>query len=129
MKDLDRTFPTHPFFNKEGYGDIGQKALMNILKSFSVFNEKVGYCQSMNFIVGFIMLMSGSNEQETFWFFAALLETSRHVGNPSEVHPIDAAKFDGLKGFYKKNFPILQLYFYQFESIFAEMLPNLYNHF
>ena len=25
MKDLDRTFPTLPFFNKEQYGDIGQR--------------------------------------------------------------------------------------------------------
>jgi hypothetical protein len=23
MKDLDRTFPTLPFYNKEQYGDIG----------------------------------------------------------------------------------------------------------
>ena len=31
MKDLDRTFPLHPFFDKDKYGTIGQKALMNIL--------------------------------------------------------------------------------------------------
>jgi len=31
LKDLDRSFPVHPFFNKEQYGDIGQKALMNAL--------------------------------------------------------------------------------------------------
>jgi hypothetical protein len=23
MKDLDRTFPNHPFFNKDQYGDTG----------------------------------------------------------------------------------------------------------
>jgi hypothetical protein len=44
MKDLDRTFPTHPFLSKDQYGDVGQKALMNILQAFSVYNEKVGYC-------------------------------------------------------------------------------------
>lgn len=44
MKDLDRTFPNLPFFNKEQYGDTGQHALMNILSAFSVYNEKVGYC-------------------------------------------------------------------------------------
>jgi hypothetical protein len=44
MKDLDRTFPLHPFFNKEKYGNIGQKALMNILQTFSIYNDKVGYC-------------------------------------------------------------------------------------
>jgi len=73
MKDLDRTFPAHPFFNKEQYGDLGQKALMNILQAFSVYNEKVGYCQSMNFIVGFILVMCGGNEKEAFWLFASLV--------------------------------------------------------
>lgn len=62
MKDLDRTFPLHHFFNKEIFGNIGQKALMNVLLSFSIYNDKVGYCQSMNFLVGFIMLINGGNE-------------------------------------------------------------------
>lgn len=44
MKDLDRTFPSLPFFNKESFGTVGQKGLMNILQALSVYNEKVGYC-------------------------------------------------------------------------------------
>jgi hypothetical protein len=44
MKDLDRTFPSMSYFNKESYGNVGQKALMNILSALSVYNEKVGYC-------------------------------------------------------------------------------------
>jgi hypothetical protein len=44
MKDLNRTFPLLLYFDKDHYGNIGQKSLMNILQAFSVYNEKVGYC-------------------------------------------------------------------------------------
>jgi hypothetical protein len=72
---------------------------MNILQSFSIYNEKVGYCQSMNFLVGFILLMNGGNEKEAFWFFACLTKTTK-LGS-------DERKIEGLRGFYKKNFPLL----------------------
>jgi hypothetical protein len=49
---------------------------MNVLKAFSVYDEKVGYCQSMNFLIGFILLMSGGNERESFWLFASLTKIS-----------------------------------------------------
>lgn len=78
---------------------------MNILKALSIYNEKVGYCQSMNFVVGFIMLVSSGNELDTFWFFASLLKTSSKV--VEEVNPVDSVKMEGLKGFYKKSFPTL----------------------
>lgn len=72
---------------------------MNILQAFSVYNEKVGYCQSINFVVGFILLINGGNEKEAFWLFAALTKTS----NLSSDEP----KFEGMRGFYKKHFPLL----------------------
>lgn len=72
LKDLDRTFPHHPFFNKDQLGNQGQKALMNALLVFSVYDEHVGYCQSMNFVMGFIMMINGGNEKEAFWLFAAM---------------------------------------------------------
>ena len=59
VKDLDRTFPNHQFFFKDNFRNSGQNALKNILASYSVYNEKVGYCQSMNFLAGFILLVNG----------------------------------------------------------------------
>ena len=58
----------------------------------------MGYCQSMNFILGFILAMNGGNEREAFWLFASM-------SKPSKLTP---PKFDGLEGFYMKNFPLLQ---------------------
>ncbi len=94
---------------------------MNALQVYSVYNDKVGYCQSMNFVMGFIMLINGGNEKEAFWLFAALTKTS----NLSSDQP----KFEGLKGFYKEDFPLLLQYFYQFDYIFQQELPELYRHF
>ena len=53
----------------------------------------------MNFILGFILAMNGGNEREAFWLFASMSKTS------NMAH--DIPKFDGLKGFYKKDFPLL----------------------
>jgi Rab-GTPase-TBC domain len=81
---------------------------MNALQVFSVYNEKVGYCQSMNFVFGFIMMINGGNEKEAFWLFAGLAKTSSILSTDEHRQPI----FEGLRGFYKKHFPLLQQYFY-----------------
>ena len=46
QRDIYRTFPQHPYFSKDdgNEGDKGQKALGNILRSYSEFNPEVGYC-------------------------------------------------------------------------------------
>jgi hypothetical protein len=67
-----------------------------VLEAYSVMNPQAGYVQSMNFIVGFVLLISGAKEKETFWFFNSILEKS--------LEPIP---FDGLQGFYQDNFPLL----------------------
>jgi hypothetical protein len=43
-KDLNRTFPAHPYFSFDKYGIIGQKALRNILSAYAVYKPEVGYC-------------------------------------------------------------------------------------
>ena len=80
---------------------------MNILKAFSVYNEKVGYCQSMNFVVGMLLLVSGGKEKDCFWVFTALTKTAKLSH--------DTPKFDGLRGFYKKNFPLFLEYSFIFD--------------
>ncbi len=120
-KDLARTFPEHPYFMVKHHGIQGYKALRNILLVYSVYDEKVGYCQSMNFVVGFIMLINGGNEEEAFWLFAALAGFGRN----KDIEP----KFESIRGLYKEGFRLLNQYYYQFNKLFCIKLNSLYNHF
>lgn len=58
-KDVGRTFPEHKFLARDHYGHIGQKLLGNTLKAYSLYNPTVGYCQSLNFVLGFMLLVNG----------------------------------------------------------------------
>lgn len=76
LKDISRTFPDQPYFKNDEFGEWGQEQLKNILEAYSVYRPDVGYCQSMNFLAGFILMISGGLEKDSFWFFNALLEKS-----------------------------------------------------
>lgn len=45
----------------------------NILKSYAKRNPFVGYCQGMNFIVNFMIVMQ-FGEEDSFWILTSLLE-------------------------------------------------------
>ncbi|KAG2388474.1 hypothetical protein C9374_000638 [Naegleria lovaniensis] len=68
-KDVDRTFPTHPFY-KDPHNQI---ALRNVLYLYSLHNPKVGYCQAMNFLAG-IMLVVGMNVQQAFFTLDRIID-------------------------------------------------------
>jgi len=70
QKDLARTFPTIEMF-KETEGP-GQKGVLNILRAYSVFDEEIGYCQGMSFIVG-LLLMNIKNAELAFWTFVNIM--------------------------------------------------------
>lgn len=68
-KDMDRTFPLCDFFK---IGEPGQIMLQRLLKTFCKYDEKVGYIQGMNFIVG--SLLYHCSEIIAFWIFVAIFE-------------------------------------------------------
>jgi len=41
MRDINRTFPEHPFFGSAG----GQTSLFRLLKAYSLQDVEAGYCQ------------------------------------------------------------------------------------
>ena len=67
-KDIDRTFPGHELFESRE----GQEALRRCLLAYSVHNPTVGYCQSMNFIAG--MLLIFMQEEDAFWVLLITVE-------------------------------------------------------
>ena len=66
-KDIDRTFPGHVFFES----DKGQAALLRLLSAFALHNADIGYCQSLNFIAGFLLFLMG--EERAFWVLDILV--------------------------------------------------------
>jgi hypothetical protein len=54
----------------------------------------------MNFVVGFILLVNGGLEEESFWLFKNLLDKS-----PGGKR--DPKKFEGLAKFYSEGFRLL----------------------
>lgn len=65
--DAPRTFPHHPYFGEEG-----QSKLKRVLVAYSRRNPKVGYCQSMNFVTGMLLLFM--KEEEAFWMLVTIIE-------------------------------------------------------
>ena len=61
-KDLNRTFPNHPYFDLKKQGNFGQAALERVLGKFAGKHDSIGYCQGMNFLAGFLLMASGGSE-------------------------------------------------------------------
>ncbi len=37
-----------------------------------MYNKEVGYTQSINFVIGFFLLLNGGNDEDAFWLFVAI---------------------------------------------------------
>eukprot|EP01097_Dermamoeba_algensis_P000877 TRINITY_DN1323_c0_g1_i2.p1 TRINITY_DN1323_c0_g1~~TRINITY_DN1323_c0_g1_i2.p1 ORF type:complete len:334 (+),score=52.83 TRINITY_DN1323_c0_g1_i2:31-1002(+) len=67
-RDLGRTFPSNTMFEKIE----GREKMRRVLMAYSVKNTSVGYCQSMNFICGMLLLFM--EEEEAFWTMSQIIE-------------------------------------------------------
>ncbi len=61
-RDIARTYPEHDFFKKKD--GVGQEALFNVMKAYSVHDREVGYCQGSAFIVGLLLMQVGGGGGE-----------------------------------------------------------------
>ena len=111
LKDINRTFPNYVYFNKGKYGYYGQYALYRVLGKFSTQFPTVGYCQGMNYVVGYLLMISGGYEQEVFSFFLCLCQ-----------------KFNLLE-VYSEEMQELHKLLWVFDKLFENAFPNLHEHF
>jgi regulator of sigma D len=66
-----RTFPNHPYFSHAN--EKGLNALENVLSSFAMhFKNTIGYCQSLNFLAGTMLLFL--SDEEAFWLLATVVD-------------------------------------------------------
>ncbi|KAI8366106.1 rab-GTPase-TBC domain-containing protein [Radiomyces spectabilis] len=86
-RDLHRTFPEN--VNFEAQIDTGIEfanvdhvpaisALRRVLAAFSIYCPSVGYCQSLNYIVG--MLLIFMKEEEAFWTLVTIVQNILPAG-------------------------------------------------
>jgi len=78
-RDLNRTFPDNIRFKPDpppGDARNSQRTIIDpetpilqslrrVLQAFSIFNPQIGYCQSLNFLAGLLLLFM--NEEKSFW--------------------------------------------------------------
>lgn len=68
-QDLPRTFPEQPWVAS----NAGMAALRRVLTAFSWHCQRVGYCQSLNYVAALLLLVLPT-EERAFWVLATLLE-------------------------------------------------------
>lgn len=69
--DMHRTFPDNILFKSKAEPGM-QKALFNVLLAYGHHNPTVGYCQGMNFIAGYLIIIT-KDEEKSFWLMDALV--------------------------------------------------------
>jgi len=111
-KDLHRTYPHEPYFASEKYDKVGQEHLFNVLTAVSQYLPNIGYAQSMNFLVAFLLMVSGGNEVETFWMFVSLARDPRFL----------------MMGLFERGFPLLDFYSFIFYELLEAEMPALHEH-
>eukprot|EP00735_Rhodelphis_limneticus_P006568 TRINITY_DN18989_c0_g1::TRINITY_DN18989_c0_g1_i1::g.21664::m.21664 TRINITY_DN18989_c0_g1::TRINITY_DN18989_c0_g1_i1::g.21664 ORF type:complete len:606 (+),score=108.51,sp/Q6GL87/GRTP1_XENTR/32.65/8e-45,RabGAP-TBC/PF00566.13/1.2e-46,EF-hand_1/PF00036.27/0.0002,EF-hand_1/PF00036.27/0.013,EF-hand_1/PF00036.27/2e+02,EF-hand_6/PF13405.1/0.00022,EF-hand_6/PF13405.1/0.019,EF-hand_6/PF13405.1/2.4e+03,EF-hand_7/PF13499.1/2.1e-07,EF-hand_7/PF13499.1/5.8e+02,EF-hand_5/PF13202.1/0.01,EF-hand_5/PF13202.1/0.02 len=68
--DIHRTFPENAYFDTEE----GRTGLRTLLRAYAVRNPKIGYCQSMNYIAGFLLLFYKDDLEKAFWILVRIIE-------------------------------------------------------
>ncbi|MEQ2162352.1 Growth hormone-regulated TBC protein 1, partial [Goodea atripinnis] len=71
LTDMHRTFPDNILFKSRAEEGL-QKDLFNVLLAYGHHNQAVGYCQGMNFIAGYLIIIT-KDEEKSFWLMDALL--------------------------------------------------------
>lgn len=105
QKDLYRSASQVSYFqNKEGIN-----SLYNILKVISLVDYELGYCQGMNTICAYALLVSDGNDYEAFNFIDFLFTNYK------------------IREFYLEDFPKLNLYIFIIENLMKERLPDILN--
>ena len=102
-KDLTRTFSDTSYQTEKN---------LNILKNLMIFTSsltKDGYCQGMNFIVGFILTVTNFDEIKSYYILKNI--------------------FPQIKGYFETGFPLLKKNINLFYKLFCKLYPKLNSHF
>ncbi|KAH8659310.1 rab-GTPase-TBC domain-containing protein [Tricladium varicosporioides] len=105
-KDLGRSFPGVEMF-RDPEGD-GQRMLGRVLKCFSLYDHKIGYCQGLGFLVGPLLMHMGDKQA-----FCVLVRLMEHYD---------------LRSCFLPDLSGLHVRIYQFKELLKQHLPELSTH-
>ncbi|KAK1147521.1 hypothetical protein N8T08_000862 [Aspergillus melleus] len=105
-KDIGRSFPNVEMF-RDPHGE-GQQMLARVLKCFSLYDTKIGYCQGLGFVVG--PLLMHMTDAEAFCVLVRLMD-----------------HYD-LRTCYLPDLSGLHLRVYQFQNLLSRLRPGLFAH-
>ncbi|RMJ26938.1 gtpase activating protein [Aspergillus sp. HF37] len=105
-KDIGRSFPSVEMF-RDADGE-GQQMLARVLKCFSLYDTKIGYCQGLGFVVG--PLLMHMSDAEAFCVLVRLMDQYN------------------LRTCYLPDLFGLHLRVYQFQNLLARHRPSLFAH-
>ena len=117
IRDIERTF-SHQKKNKNELRKM-EKSLYKILKSFWNLDRDIGYCQGMNLIVGFILIISNFNERDSFFLLSSMFSNTFKSRKKYEYN---------IRGLFYEEFPLLNLLNYIFENLLEHNFSNLKRH-
>ena len=83
--------------------------LRQLLIALNNLNENIGYCQGLNFLVAFILKVTNFNIVKAFHLSRLILRK--------------------IKGYFSKDFPLLNNHLKTFNEGFKNLFPKLYSHF
>ncbi len=83
-------------------------SLFNVLKAYSNWDPHLGYCQGMNFIVGFLLMYV--DQEDAFWMLLTIMQHFKMVG------------------LYQRG-PLLHYYLNYLDNEVKLLSPKLYAHF
>lgn len=109
LRDVHRTYPAHENFRQGSGSSSLIDSLFKVCKAYAVYDEEVGYCQGLSFLVAALLLHMP--EEQAFCVFVRIMQ---HYG---------------LRDLFRNNFDELYLKFYQLEKLLEEHLPALHQHF
>lgn len=89
---------------------IDPNMLAKVLKTYAFYNPEIEYCQGMNFIVGFL-LMVYNDEETAFKALQSLIERFR------------------MADLFNQELPKLKLFFFQLDRLVGVVNENLHTHF
>ena len=117
IRDIERTFSQQKREKKE-LREM-ETSLYKILKAFWNLDKVIGYCQGMNLIVGFLLILSNFNERDSFYLLTSMFSDTFKIRK----------KYDyNIRGLFYDEFPLLNLLNYIFENLLEHYCPQMKEH-